>query len=157
MASLLLSLIAKMRNVCPAGSTPPVQVCPHPSTFAHKSKHVTIVAVRSAPAGARDPATAATKWGSEMGLMNGFGGRSVNVRILRELAKFGAQPVTASELASRLSSPPRSIAPALQGLVKAGLAQRHWGDSRSPRMYVVTDAGREYVARARDAVGPSRM
>jgi DNA-binding PadR family transcriptional regulator len=85
-----------------------------------------------------------------MGQTNGFGGRSVNVRILRELAKFGDQPVTASELASRLSTLPRSIAPALQGLVKAGLAQRHWGDSRSPRMYAATDAGREYVARVGD-------
>lgn len=77
----------------------------------------------------------------------GPGGRSVDTRILRELENIGPHPVTANELASALATPARSIAPALQALVRAGLAERQWGDPRSPRMYALTDAGREYLTR----------
>jgi predicted transcriptional regulator len=75
---------------------------------------------------------------------DGLGGRPVDLRILRALENFGQQPVTASELALAVTASPNSVAPALQALVKAGLAQRHWGDSRT---YAVTQAGREYLVR----------
>jgi DNA-binding MarR family transcriptional regulator len=77
---------------------------------------------------------------------NGLGGRPVDLRILRALENVGPQPVTASELAFALATSAHSVAPALQALVKAGLAQRHWGDSRSVRTYAVTKTGREYLA-----------
>lgn len=82
----------------------------------------------------------------------GPGGRSVDLRILRELESIGPHPVSANELASALAKPARSIAPALQALVRAGLAERKWGDPRSPRMYALSDAGREYLARQTDVV-----
>jgi DNA-binding MarR family transcriptional regulator len=77
---------------------------------------------------------------------NGLGGRPVDLRILRALENLGPQPVTAGELASTLAASAHSVAPALQALVKAGLAQRHWGDLRSVRTYAVTKTGREYLA-----------
>ena len=77
---------------------------------------------------------------------NDLGGRPVDLRILRALENVGPRPVTASELALALGTSPHSVAPALQALVKAGLAQRHWGDLRSVRTYAVTTTGREYLA-----------
>jgi DNA-binding MarR family transcriptional regulator len=75
-----------------------------------------------------------------------LGGRPVDLRILRALENIGPQPVTASELAGALATSAHSVAPALQALVKAGLARRHWGDARSMRTYAVTESGREYLA-----------
>jgi DNA-binding MarR family transcriptional regulator len=84
-----------------------------------------------------------------------FGGRSVDVRILRALERVGPQPVTASELALSLATSVGSVAPALQALVKAGLVERHWGDLRSVRTYAVTDAGREYLEASEDVAHPT--
>jgi DNA-binding MarR family transcriptional regulator len=75
-----------------------------------------------------------------------FGGRTVDLGILRALERAGPQPVTASELASSLVTSVGSVAPALQSLVKAGLVERYWGHLRSVRTYAVTNAGREYLA-----------
>jgi DNA-binding MarR family transcriptional regulator len=85
-----------------------------------------------------------------------LGGRSVDVGILRALERVGPQPVTASELASSLAASVGSVAPALQSLVKAGLVERYWGDLRSVRTYVVTDAGREYLDEYGDVAHATR-
>jgi DNA-binding MarR family transcriptional regulator len=75
-----------------------------------------------------------------------LGGRTIDLRILRALEEVGPRPVTAHELACALATSAASVAPALQALVKAGLARRHWGDVGSARTYVVTEPGREYLA-----------
>jgi DNA-binding PadR family transcriptional regulator len=81
-----------------------------------------------------------------------LGGRTIDLRILRALEEVGPRPVTAHELARALATAAHSVAPALQALVKAGLARRHWGHAGSARTYAVTEAGREYLAAQERAV-----
>jgi DNA-binding MarR family transcriptional regulator len=84
--------------------------------------------------------------GKDMRQSDDLGGRTIDLRILRALEEVGPRPVTAYELAGALATSAHSVAPALQALVKAGLARRHWGDAGSARTYAVTATGREYLA-----------
>lgn len=78
---------------------------------------------------------------------NGLGGRPVDASVLRGLdGDSGLRAVTARELADTLAAPVASIAPKLQSLVRAGLAERHllaiFGATRT---YSITDSGRDYL------------
>ena len=71
--------------------------------------------------------------------------------------------MSARELADMAGLPVSSVAPKLQALVKAGLAQRHWGPGSSPgRTYSIPDEGEDHLMRlerkipSRDAESPQR-
>lgn len=77
--------------------------------------------------------------------VSGLGGRPVDPNVLRRLDDAG---ITARGLANTLAVPVSSLAPKLQALAKAGLAQRHWPTNSQPaRTYTITDAGHDYLTR----------
>lgn len=80
---------------------------------------------------------------------NGFGGRPVDVALLREVERTG--PVSTRELAELLATRAASLAPRLRSLVKAGLVRVQWGATpAAARAYAVTEAGRRYLLNVSD-------
>jgi predicted ArsR family transcriptional regulator len=79
----------------------------------------------------------------------GPGGRVVDLTVLRELDELDPVPVSARELADRLTLPAGSIASKLRSLVKAELVQINWAhEPGATRTYAITDAGRQYLLSA---------
>ncbi len=88
----------------------------------------------------------------------GFRGRSVDVDVLRALARLSQDDaVPARDLAAELGRPVQAVTPKVLSLVKAGLAARDWGPEQiQTGSYTITGDGHDYLRRLADRERRSR-
>ncbi len=88
-----------------------------------------------------------------MRYIGGVDRSSLDRDVLKALAQFPERtPVQPRELATELGEAVQSVAARLQPLISAGLVSKHWAAPPAlARAYMITEDGRDYLARAEEA------